>query len=234
MEERGMALDGTGVSGLLEPAREMLSRYGKMKVNVAEAERWGSVALGSGLLLYGLKRRSWSGFLFGLVGGGLLLRGFLGKSVFYRMIGINTATGKGLPGQADSNGLIRVDKSMVIDRSAEDLFRFLRDLENLPRIFGHLRSVRSLDSRRSAWTAKMPAGLDLEWESEVWEERENRKMAWRASAERRNQERRLAGSGSPGRGQDPGGRASGIRSSRGQGRPGFRPALRKAPGSVDR
>lgn len=183
MDEREMAFDGVNVSGLLEPAREMLSRYGKMKVNVAEAERWGSVALGSGLVLYGLKKRSWSGFLFGVIGGGLMLRGLLGKSVFYRLIGINTATGKGLPGQTDSNGLIRVDKSVVIDRPAEDLFRFLRDAENLPRIFGHLRSVRSLDSHRSAWTAKMPAGLDLEWESEVWEERENRKMAWRASSE---------------------------------------------------
>lgn len=183
MEERGMTLDGVNVSGLLDPARQMLSRYGKMKINVAEAERWGSVALGGGLLLYGLKRRSWTGLLFGLVGGGLVLRGVLGKSVFYRLIGINTATGKGLPGETDSNGLIRVDKSLVIDRSAEDLFRFLRDVENLPRVFGHLRSVRSLDSRRSAWSAKMPSGLDLEWESEVWEERENRKMAWRASAE---------------------------------------------------
>jgi uncharacterized membrane protein len=101
--------------------------------------------------------------------------------VFYRLIGINTATGKGLPGQGDSHGLIRVDKSVVIDRPAADLFRFLRDVENLPRVFGHLRAVRSLDSVRSSWSAKMPAGLDLEWEAEMCEERENRKLSWRAS-----------------------------------------------------
>ncbi len=193
MEGNGVALDGVdGVNGvkgvkgvnsagILNPAREILTRYGKMKINVAEAERWGSVALGAGLLAYGIKRRSWMGFLFAVAGGGLLLRGALGKSVFYRLIGINTATGKGLMGQTAVNAMIRVDKSLVIERPSADLFAFLRDVENLPRVFGHLRSVRALDSRRSTWAARMPAGLDLEWDCEVWEERENRKMAWRAS-----------------------------------------------------
>jgi uncharacterized membrane protein len=184
MDERGMAMDGVDreeSAGFLDPALEMLSRYGKMKINVAEAERWGSVALGGGLLLYAMKKRSWSALVFGLVGGGLVLRGALGKSLFYRLIGINTATGKGLMGQHAVHNLIRADKAIVIDRPADELYRFLRELENLPMVFGHLKSVNSIDARRSLWKAKMPAGIDLVWEAEITEERENRKLAWRAS-----------------------------------------------------
>jgi uncharacterized membrane protein len=183
MENKEMAMDDVAAARFLNPAREVLARFGKMKINVAEAERWGSAAMGGGLMLYGLKRRSWTGLLLALAGGGLMLRGIMGRSVFYRMIGINTATGHGLPGQDLSNGLIRVDKSLAIARSPEDMFRFLRAVENLPRFFGHLRSVRVVDGHRSVWTAKMPAGLELEWEAEIWEERENRKIAWRASGE---------------------------------------------------
>ncbi|MDB5105583.1 MAG: cyclase/dehydrase [Fibrobacteres bacterium] len=187
MDGSEMASDGvaseesaSASAAALNPVLEFLSRYGKMKINVAEAERWGSAALGSGLLLYGLKRRSWVGALFALAGGGLILRGALGKSLFYRLIGVDSATGQGLMGQDVANDLIRVDKSLVIHLPAEELYRFLRNMENLPRFFSHLQSVRTLDAKRSVWSARMPAGLPLEWETEITEERENRKVAWRA------------------------------------------------------
>jgi uncharacterized membrane protein len=44
----------------------------------------------------------------------------------------------------------------------------------------HLKSVRSIDDRRSHWVAKAPAGIEIEWDAEITEDRENRKIAWRS------------------------------------------------------
>ena len=187
MEQEGFALDSDSdtVDDNTEQPLNLAAweRLRSMQINVSEAERWGSAALGTGLLVYGLRKRSWTGALFGLAGAGLLVRGILGRSLFYRAIGINTANGDGLPGQDKTANLIRVDKSIAIARGAEDIYRHLRELGNLPEIFKHLKSVASLDSKRSRWTARMPAGVELSWETELIEERPNRKLSWRSSEE---------------------------------------------------
>ncbi len=186
MEQEGYALDSDSTeSDSADKALDLAAwqRLRSMQVNISEAERWGSAALGTGLLVYGMRKRSWTGALIGMAGAGLLLRGILGRSLFYRAIGINTANGNGLPGQDKTANLIRVDKSIAIARGAEDIYRHLRELGNLPEIFKHLKSVSSLDGKRSRWTARMPAGADLSWETELVEERPNRKLAWRSSEE---------------------------------------------------
>ncbi len=181
MGQNGIRMDGVGIEEVKEKALEVLGHIQGIKINIDKGERWVSTVMGGGLLLYGIKRRSWGGLILGLLGGGLLLRGVLGRSLFFRMIGINTATGEGLPWADSENGIIRVDKALVIDRTAEELFNYLRDVANFTSIFHHLKSVRSLDRKRSVWTARMPAGLDLVWETEVWDERQNKKIAWRTT-----------------------------------------------------
>lgn len=155
----------------------------QMRINVSEAERWASAAFGGALLAYGLRKRRWTGALFVLAGGALLLRGALGRSFFYKALGINSATGEGMPGQDKIANLIRSDKSIVIARSPEEIYRQVRDLANLPALFGHLKSVEPLSGSRSRWAARMPAGADLSWDVELSEDRPNRKVAWRSSEE---------------------------------------------------
>lgn len=150
-----------------------------MRINVSVAERWGSAALGGSLAAYGLRKRGLSGVLFTLAGAVLLVRGVLGRSLFYRVLGVNTANGDGLPGQEKAAALIRTDKSIVIARPVEEIFRHVRALENLPGLFGHLKSVEPLSGSRSRWIARMPAGADLDWETELTEDRAPRKLAWR-------------------------------------------------------
>jgi uncharacterized membrane protein len=43
----------------------------------------------------------------------------------------------------------------------------------------HLRSVRSIDDRRSHWVVKAPLGLDIEWDAEITEDYENGKIVWK-------------------------------------------------------
>ena len=74
----------------------------------------------------------------------------------------------------------RVDDSVTINRPVEELFRFWRNFENLPRFMGHLESVKVLSDRRSHWVVKGPAGTRFEWDAEIHNEKPNELIAWRS------------------------------------------------------
>lgn len=71
-------------------------------------------------------------------------------------------------------------KAITINRRAEDLYAFWRNFENLPRFMRHLESVRSAGGRRSHWVAKAPAGMTVEWDAELVDDRPNELIAWRS------------------------------------------------------
>jgi uncharacterized membrane protein len=73
-----------------------------------------------------------------------------------------------------------VQEAITIARPAEEVYRFWRSFENLPRFMAHLESVQVLDERRSRWRAKGPAGTRFEWEAELVEDVENERVAWRS------------------------------------------------------
>lgn len=77
----------------------------------------------------------------------------------------------------------RIRETITINKSAEDLFRFWRSLNNLPSIMEYLQSVDVRDDKRSHWVAKPIRGVVLEWESEVTAEEPNRLIAWRSLPE---------------------------------------------------
>jgi uncharacterized membrane protein len=77
-------------------------------------------------------------------------------------------------------GATQVKKSIIINRSPEELYQFWRDFENLPRFMNHLESVRVLDGKRSHWVAKAPAGTSVEWDAEITEDRPGELIAWRS------------------------------------------------------
>lgn len=159
-------------------AREARVREGR---NISEAERWGSLAAGAGLALYGASRRGASGWLLAGAGALLLRRGFSGHCETYQAFGINTAGSGSDTRQAlsGSRGVI-VEESVTINRPAEELYRFWRNLENLPRFMRHLESVERVTETLSRWRAKGPAGADVEWNAEIINEVPNRIIGWRS------------------------------------------------------
>jgi uncharacterized membrane protein len=74
----------------------------------------------------------------------------------------------------------RVHASVTVNRSVEDAYRFWHDFQNLPRFMYHLQSVRTTGDGRSRWTAKAPAGREVEWDVEVIEDRPNELIKWRS------------------------------------------------------
>ena len=74
----------------------------------------------------------------------------------------------------------QVIKSLVINRSPEELYQFWRNFENLPRIMEYLQSVHVLDDKRSHWVTKGPAGTTVEWDAEIINDEPNALIAWRS------------------------------------------------------
>lgn len=142
-------------------------------INVGQAERWASIFGGAALVVSGLMRRNRGGLMLAGVGGGLLYRGLTGHCTVYQALNVNTAG-------AEAKGL-HVVKSVTISRPPEELYRYWRNFQNLPRFMKHLESVENIDSRRSHWTAKAPAGQTVEWNAEIINERENELIAWRST-----------------------------------------------------
>ena len=92
-------------------------------------------------------------------------------------------SGNGETAERRQSRAIRVKKSITINGSPEEAYRFWRDFENLPRFMAHLESVRVLDDRRSYWKAKAPLGATVEWMAEIIEDRPNELIAWRSTEE---------------------------------------------------
>ena len=83
-------------------------------------------------------------------------------------------------GAMTDKGAIRVTRSTVINRSAEEIYNYWHDLQNLPRFMYHLESVQTTGERRSHWVTKGPAGTRLEWDAEITDDRPNEMIAWRS------------------------------------------------------
>lgn len=147
--------------------------------NISEMERWISLGAGGLLLLSGLTRFNARGLITGLFGAGLIQRGLTGHCYAYEVLGMNTAERNASTAVPAQQG-IKLEKTIHIQRPAEELFHFWRDFENLPRIMPYLESVEVSDNQRSHWVAAGIGGATVEWDAEIINERPNEMIAWRS------------------------------------------------------
>ncbi|MEP0887665.1 MULTISPECIES: SRPBCC family protein [unclassified Leptolyngbya] len=132
-----------------------------------EVERWASLLGGGALVLMGLRDRSLRGVLTAVAGGGLLYQGAKGDSALGQIqeaIGLDKA--------------IRVEKTVTINRPANELYSFWRNFENLPHFMRHLKSVTVTDEHRSHWVASAPLNAEVEWDAEIITDEPNHLIAW--------------------------------------------------------
>lgn len=73
---------------------------------------------------------------------------------------------------------MKVEKTVTINKSPEELYRFWHDFENLPRFMKHLKSVKVQDAKRSHWITSAPLNSSVEWDADIVEDRENEFIAW--------------------------------------------------------
>jgi len=153
-------------------------------VNVNIPERWISIVAGSAMAAYGLARRRVSGMALAGLGSAIVWRGVSGHCQLYQVLGVST---NGRETADDDRQVsvpygkgIRVEKSVTVNAPPERLYAFWRNFENLPHFMDHLEMVHVIDSKRSQWRTKGPAGIKAEWEAEIINEVPNELIGWRS------------------------------------------------------
>lgn len=116
-----------------------------------------------------------------LAGSALLYRGITGRWPMAKLLGLR---GREYPHPATSvphETGIRVEESIVIGKTPEEIYRFWRNLENLPRFMSqHVAVDRLTGDQRSHWTVKSFAGQTFEWDAEIINDIPNELLAWRS------------------------------------------------------
>jgi uncharacterized membrane protein len=128
-------------------------------------------AIGGSLLLYFVaKRHKWDSLL--LLGGTYLL---------YRAVTGNcpvTTAWKSAREHAAQTPNINVRTHLVVNKPREEVYTFLRRLENWPLFMRHLENVDELDKTTSAWRVKLPGIGDIRWESRILKDEKNTELSW--------------------------------------------------------
>lgn len=129
-----------------------------------------AATLGGALLtIYGLTRGSAQGWGMAAAGGVILYRALNGTW------SVPSAATALLPEQD-----IHVTKTIAINKSPDEVYRFWRDFTNLPRFMKHLVSVEVLDDTRSRWTATGPANSEVTWEATITDDQPDKLISWQS------------------------------------------------------
>ena len=162
--------------------------------NAMSPQRWLSVLLGVGVIVYTLTRslKTLLGFA---LGGWLVYRGVTGKSMLTdRLKGLQEhAQHMGMRGTRGARGMRmpeagmeaegtphEVSRTVTITRPASEVYAFWRDVEGVAPHLANVQSARAMDHGRSLWTLRMPGprSSTMEWQAELTQERENELLRW--------------------------------------------------------
>jgi uncharacterized membrane protein len=142
-------------------------------------ERIASLIARGALVALGCKWKS-PARIFALLGGSTLLYwGATARPLASFLPGGRLQTKSGIA-SVRHNRAIRVESSIIVGGPVEKICRIWRNPENLPFFIDDIKSVRPISDTRSHWIVKGPAGKEIEWESEIYNEKQNEFFAWRS------------------------------------------------------
>jgi uncharacterized membrane protein len=150
-----------------------------LRTNVSANERWLALAAGGTLVGLGITGRT-PALLSSLLGGYLIYRATTGNCMLYQALGVSTADSTAERTAVTAGHGTRVEHAVIVNKPAAEVYRFWRDLENLPRFMTHLIDVDTTTDNRSHWIAKGPLGLKVEWDAEIVTDTRNKVIAWRS------------------------------------------------------
>ena len=177
VENRGVASKTLNWSRMQKQSGESGGR-----INVSQSERGVSVGVGAALIGLGLLRGKLSGLALAGVGALVINRGVTGHCGVYEKAGVNTAAGDG---PADPTALyehgVKIEEAVTVNRPAEDLYGYWRNLTNMPKFMPHVERVDVLEGGRSHWVNKGPAGVKFEYDAETIADEPGRLISWRST-----------------------------------------------------
>ena len=120
---------------------------------------------------------------------GAAILGGLAAGAYALYKGSGSAPAGGSPQKSAGNTLaallpkgqaVTIRKRQEVEAKSSVVYAEWRKLENLPTILSHLKEVEVLNETRSKWTAKGPAGTEVNWFATITEDEPGRALAWRA------------------------------------------------------
>lgn len=75
---------------------------------------------------------------------------------------------------------IHVQEAVTVNRPAHDVFRFWRNVENLPTFMTHLESVSEREGGITHWVVRGPAGMRVEWDARIINEIDDKLLGWQS------------------------------------------------------
>ena len=126
---------------------------------------------GAALLLAGASRRDWLGASLGAVGLGLLGRGVAD-------LDIQNLDVKGLVGAATGRQTIEAVQTVTVAAPVRQVYEAFSHYEHFPHFMSHVKEVRDLGDGHSHWVVEGPAGVTVEWDSEITRQEPERLLAW--------------------------------------------------------
>lgn len=138
-------------------------------VNIGVAERFISVFAG-GILLGSTWSKPFKSRI--LYGAYLAYRGFTGHCLLYEQLGID----------AKRPHAVNIRGEFIIDRPADELYAYWRNLHNLPGSLRHLMDVQQLDETAAAWKSKVLGHIfPLRWAAEIVKDEPGHLIGWRST-----------------------------------------------------
>jgi uncharacterized membrane protein len=145
--------------------------------SIGALERVAALTTATAVVAYGLSRRNLPGVCLAAAATPLAYRGLSGE---WPRVG-NSYSPRGITRTAlGGNRGIHVRESVRLEKPIDEVYRFWRNLENLPQFMNYLEGVTDLGSGRSRWVAKGPAGTRVKWDAEIINEVENQLIGWQS------------------------------------------------------
>ncbi len=145
--------------------------------SIGTIERVVALTAATAVVTYGLSRRNLQGVCLAAAATPIAYRGLAGDWPRVGSGKSSRATTRAALGGARG---VHVRESVRLERPIDEVYRFWRKLENLPRFMNYLEEVIDLGNGRSRWIAKGPAGTRVQWDAKVINEIEDKLIAWQS------------------------------------------------------
>lgn len=73
------------------------------------------------------------------------------------------------------------EQSIEVDAPIQTVYNQWTQFEEFPRFMSNVKEVRQLDDKRLHWRASI-AGKEKEWDAEIFEQRQDERIAWRSTS----------------------------------------------------
>jgi uncharacterized membrane protein len=151
--------------------------YREPSSGMEELERWVSGLGGAAILYYGLRQNNLGRWPLAALGATLLYQGVSGNSLLDYVPVVNQMPVVSRMTSHEPT-MLRVRKSLTVNRPAAELYAYWRKLENLPNFMNHVKTVRDLDNGQSHWVVNVIRDIELEWDARITVDRPDEMIAW--------------------------------------------------------